>query len=139
MHLDVSENQIVHGEVVFTIDAINVGSPSTMRVDKASLVAITIAKGSASEEPLRQTMWGVGYMIAGGLVFYHASGLTQWVSIPLIGLGLFVLRHIIKTVTLVKLTKQETSGVIPLSALLTKEERQQLIRQLKSWGYPISQ
>ena len=138
MHLDVSENQIVHGEVIFTIDAINVGSPSTMRVDKASLVSITIAKGSASEEPLRQTMWGVGYMAAGGLVFYHASGLTQWVSIPLIGLGLFVLRHVIRTVTVVKLTKQETSGVIPLGALLTKEERQQLIRQLKSWGYPIS-
>ena len=137
---DVAPDELVFGDLRIRADGLQSGGDGTaaFRIATTSIETIRIEVDSASEDLLRQLFWGLAYTAIGAGMLYAGSGVARWaVGIPGVLLGAYVLRHVFRPVTLLRLRANGAPGELPLGRRLSREETDRLAERLRAWGYPL--
>lgn len=133
-------DELVFGDLRIRAEGLQSGEDgaAAFRIAITSIETISIVVDSASEDLLRQLFWGLAYAAIGGGMLYAGSGVARWaVGIPGVLLGGFVLRHVFRRVTLLRLRANGAPGELPLGRRLSREETDRLAERLRAWGYPL--
>jgi hypothetical protein len=93
---------------------------------------------SLAESPIRQFLWGAGYLIAGIACVGSGNG-ALWVVFGgiLVALGLFVLRHLVVKGTVLVVETDRTTGPINLECKMTDQEKSKFSKRLRKLEFPI--
>jgi len=91
-----------------------------------------------AESPLRQLFWGLAYLALGWVALWQGKGWLMAVAgLALLGLGLFVLRHLVTKVTVLLVKTGQATGPISLGHRLTTQEEAEVRERLRVLGFPI--